>query len=379
MSRSVRDLRDLICVSRLQSRPSDDEIQLSDEEGRVSRAFAAAMSLVDPHHLTGMTQLNLQQPPVSNGDSRQSSAHSTRGPFNQRSPDSGFGTNGFSPESETVYAPVPPPDSKPSGARKKRKKKKHLQVSIGHELPRAAPLPPVRSISQTFVSPSLSSSDEVDTESTPIYSGRNTSPEQAPDNFDDILIYIDANLLSEWLTIANKQVSDLTQWCHRGDNYIQFAHFWLAQFPDRQRQDLIRMERDIIMDHMRVAFAVGRDQGKVTHQYLDNFCKAVFREYPRRLSRSMGAFLFLDHLDVLTSERTEAYKLLLTDVTCHTRMRQHAQWTLALRAFALASVWHGVVGFFRKLHTGPAGGLPIPVATIAKQNPQPQRMDQAIR
>lgn len=372
MSRSVRDLRDLICVSRLQTRPSDDEAMLSDEEGRVSRAFAAALSFAEPQ-------------PCSSTDSRQSSAQSTRGRFNHKSPDSGFGTNGVSPETETysaVHAPIPPSSQKPTSPRKRRKKKKKgLALAVGHELPRAAPLPPVRSVSQTSPQ-SSSSSDEVDPVSTSVSSARrgyHSPTNQDGQNFDDMLVYIDASLISEWLAQANAQVTELTTWCHRGDNYVEFAHFWLSQFPEMQRIDLIRMEREIVMDHLRLAFRVGRDQGRVSHQHIEAFCKAVFREYPRRLSRSMGAFLFLDHLDILTSERTDAYKLLLTDVTCNTRTQQHAQWTLAMRAFSLASIWHNVLAFFRTLHSGMSSGLPVPISSIAKQDPQPQRMEQAIR
>lgn len=50
---------------------------------------------------------------------------------------------------------------------------------------------------------------------------------------------------------------------------------------------------------------------------------------------SKGAHLFLDYLDVLTSERATAYRRLLSDVKCGTKVKQYAQWLLAIRSFSL--------------------------------------------
>lgn len=367
MSRSVRDLRDLICVSRLQGRISDDEGVLSDDEGRVSRAFAAVLSFGDVGAGKGR-------------ESSQSSPDSLQGSMcMQKSSDSGFATNGQSPESDIVeggtptppteppcITPTPPSDSKPDDQRRRRKKKrKGVSVSIGHSLPLSAPLPPVGS--SPAADPSHGSSSPLR-----LHDGK---------NFDDILVYIDASLIAEWLAQANQQVSELSAWCHTADNAAHFMHFWLSEIPDAQRAQLIRMERDIICDHLMLAFRVGREQGHVTTEQVDAFGCAVFREYPRRLSRSRGAFVFLDTLDVLISERTEAYKLLLTDVTCGTRIQQHAQWTLAMRAFALASVWHGVLTFYRNVHAGVPCKEPDPkaAALASMQDTRPQRMMQAIR
>lgn len=377
MSRGVRDLRDLICVSRLTYRDSDEEI-FSDDD-RLARDF---------------NSLSLSR---EYSDSRESSATSNRSA--NRVSDSGFAT-GISPEQDSLASQ--PTNEVLNGTksktnnRKKRKKKKppqvHSEVSMGHELPKARPLPPVRSNSVI----SSSSDDESHDITTPlprnIPMGRNRmganfkAHQKRPRDgkFDDILTYLDANIVAEWLSRANDMVSDLSLWCHTGENFVQFAHFYISDFPDMQRQEILQMEYGIFMDELGLAYAVGRESGKVKYSDLTYLASAVLREYPSKLLSSKGAFLFLDHLDVLSSERAEPYKKLLSDVKVSTGNKQYAQWLLGTRAFALGSLWFAVVGFYRKL-LGRDGALSENVPTTAqmrtltkKDNTQ-HRLMQAMR
>ena len=71
MSRGIKDLRELICVSRLTIRDSDeDEIPISDDEGRMSRFGSLSISSE-----------------TSGSESRQSSAKSNKGQGSRISPD----------------------------------------------------------------------------------------------------------------------------------------------------------------------------------------------------------------------------------------------------------------------------------------------------
>ena len=64
----MKDLRELICVSRLTIRDSDEELDFGDEDGRLSRALQdLGLSSVDGSTSRGPLSL-----------SRQSSAQSTR-------------------------------------------------------------------------------------------------------------------------------------------------------------------------------------------------------------------------------------------------------------------------------------------------------------
>jgi hypothetical protein len=77
--------------------------------------------------------------------------------------------------------------------------------------------------------------------------------------------------------------------------------------------------------------------------------KAVFREYPIQLLSFRGAYLLLNYIDVLSSDRhDEEYKKLLSDVKCRTVNKQYAQWLLSIRSFALINLCWSVIKFFRK-------------------------------
>ena len=339
MSRGVKDLRDLICVSRLTIRGSDEECY-SDDDGRLS-------------HTSNSTCVSSgsDQP-----DSRVCSAESDRPIL--KTPDSGFGTNGNSQESlkssidgdqaGLERKPHPPVAQKPiAGARRKKKKKKRNPGILppAHELPKATPLPPVNIKSQSDTPPS--SEDE---EAHVVLPTTKPTPDPFKNgNFDGLLVYMDPNMVSECLENANKTVSDLTNWIHTGENYVHFAHFWLTDFLDKNKLDIFQLEYSILSDQLQLSFASGRDSGKVKQQHLNSFLNAVLKEYPGKLLSSKGAHLFLNYLDLLTSERHDAYRKLLSDVRCSTRNKQYAQWILAVRAFALVSIWTAVVNFFRRL------------------------------
>ena len=429
MSRGPRDLRDLICVSRLTFQESDEEI-ISDDE-RLATDF-------DTVSLDSSGSC----------DSRQGSAVKSKAPIGQRiSPDSGCIANGESPPS----APVNNDELKLdlSGLQKKkskktRRKKKGLQIEPPrHELPKQAPLPPVgRSISEissarslsrtsndsgkvtptpqsheTFGYPSSSSGSthgegsatptpkirirelenpkpccsvepDVDAESVPI-KPKKTKAGQKPTqsvskpesgDFDEMLCFMDATVVSSWLTRANNCVSELSTYIHADDNFVQFAHFWLTDFPDIQKREIFELELEILREELGFAFSVGRDQRKITQHDISNLIGAIFREYPVKLLSSKGNFLFLDYLDVLSSERTQKYKKLLSDVKCSTKNRQYAQWVLATRSFTLVSMWSAIVNFYRNLlgKHGSTEGLPIP-NVHSNRNIYEKRLFQALK
>ena len=401
MSRGIKDLRELICVSRLTIRDSDeDEISISDGEGRMSRFGSLSISSE-----------------TSGSESRQSSAKSNKGQGSRISLDSGFSTNGISPEGdftghkqlklrtdvssvlqEAGHLPHPP------SSKKKNKKRKGKQVldtlPAMHELPKSKPLPPLRSMSQSKGSTDTDSTDDCAETSEPIPSalapttssslssrnhakssgGKLTANVQVV-KFDHMLTYLDATLVSEWLLNSNEVVGEMTKWCHQKENYVQFAHFWLSEMPQLQRQEILKLEYSIVMDQFNLAFAPGRDVNQIKYKDIVHFTQAVFREYPANLFSSKGSYTFLNYLDILTSQRTSEYKKLLTDVRCSTRIRQHAQWTLACRAFCLVSVWSAVLKFYRTLQSDTSGNsLPQPsFVSNAEGTLNHHRMYHAIR
>ncbi len=365
MSRGIKDLRELICVSRLTIRDSDEEIIISDDEGgRISRFNYSAFD--EEGRISRFNYPGFSYQSSSTDTSRQSSAQSQRG-RSQNSPDSGISTaNGISPDGDILrlsksgsisgipagepqHVPAPPQGKK----KKKKRQRSHKEVKIldtlptMHELPKPKPLPPVRTDSFSpppeSSSPSVYSSDEDCAETSepiktpvppqnPAFSrsamfsrvrGAKPSASSVPlskGNFDYMLTFLDATLISEWLSISNEAVVDITSWCQKGENYVRFAHFWLSEMPPMQRQEILKLEYSILIDQFQLAFASGRDVGQVKYKDLVHFMQAVFKEYPAGLFSSKGSHMFLNYLDVLTSERTEEYKKLLTDAKCSTKV-----------------------------------------------------------
>ncbi|XP_005093860.2 uncharacterized protein LOC101861107 [Aplysia californica] len=385
MSRGIKDLRDLICVSRLTFHESEEEY-ISDNERRLSREISS-LSLTS----------NLESPCTTNG------LPSAR----VVSPDSGFVTNG-SPSvglSNSLTASAdcflsgdgvfvtdlgegdgtPRVKTLPAGTasftrsqKKKRRKRGALPTEpTRHELPRSQPLPPVSKIPG---SPVVSEHEIFSTSSIERVKSAASSRPKVRVNFDDMLTFMDATIVANWLTRSNDSLHELTVFCEKGDNFVRFAHFWLNDFPDLQKRDIFSMEYDFLLEEMTLAFAVGRESGAVVRRDLLDMCGAVFKEYPVTLLGAKGPHLFLNYLDILASEKHEQYRVLLADVRCSTSNRQYAQWLLATRSFALVNVWSSIINFYRNLiGDGASQGLPIHELCSSDENVQHRRMLQAIR
>lgn len=337
MSRGVRDLRDLICVSRLTFRASDDEEEIISDDERMSRDF---------------DRVSLSSATSTGTDGLTTTDHHI-------SPDSGCVTNGSTPP-DTAVDPAEinkPEETKPTfitntkidRPRKKKRKEKWKQVDTlppRHEFPKKMPLPPVRPVSSN----SSVSELDVDNVSQPILGKKKPSqPDVSSGNFDNMLCYMDATVVSNWLTRANTAVIELTKFCNSNDNFVQFAHFWLSDFPDLQKKDIFELEHSILLEELGFAFAVGREQRKVSHRDLLDLIGALFREYPKKILSAKGPYMFLNYLEFLSSEKKADYKKILSDVKCSTKNKQYAQWLLATRSFALVSMWSAIVNFYRNL------------------------------
>ncbi|XP_072168065.1 uncharacterized protein [Diadema setosum] len=319
MTRSVKDLRDLICVSRLTIRDSDDEDDLD-----LSRPLSSLSIFGEKSSGIG-----------GNGDFIQMPNHQGR---HQR-----FTNDGFA-------VPRPPPGNKGgarvrSGKRPQSAKSKSLSNNSAFNFRKdVAPLPPVKGTSR----PGSGSSSGSD---------KSGSGEAAQTNFDTILQFIAEDVVKEWLQRTTDMLNDLTSWCSDVDHFVDFAQFWLTEFPDNQRLEIYKLEIGIIADELMAAFGDAYKKGKVCPADLNKIMTAILKEYPTKLCSGQGPHVFLDILDTITSQKTQAYKQLLTAVRVSTRNRTHAQCLLALRAFALLSIWTSIVGFYRRVTGSISAGL----------------------
>jgi hypothetical protein len=99
-------------------------------------------------------------------------------------------------------------------------------------------------------------------------------------NFDQMLTYIDASVVSEWLNRANRSLRKMHHWHQdnrdlydkpnktpqdqiKYESFIHFANFWLgcnktSKLDHRQRRQLLEMEYSIICDEVIQAFQIGK-------------------------------------------------------------------------------------------------------------------------
>lgn len=288
MSRGVKDLRELICVSRLTARSSDDESSDNSD-----------ISLECLEYDTSFKYLHSNNP--ANFD-EEYLATSSRG-------------------SNSDPSPIDGRNSSDSDIKCLSSINGNINKSVKGR-PNSKPLPPIAS----------------------------DKPRQKPKNFDDILKFLDPDLITEFLETSCCKIAKLKNWCFQQNNFIKFSHFWLSEMPGLERHNIISMEYSIFIDYLKLAFCIQQNSSDISFGNVMNFANGVLHEYPKKLFSSRSSYLFLDYLDVMISERDADYKQLLSYTHCSTSNKQFAQFILILRAFALINIWSAIVNFYQSLH-----------------------------
>ncbi|XP_077173115.1 salivary gland specific protein SAGSIN1 isoform X3 [Paroedura picta] len=173
------------------------------------------------------------------------------------------------------------------------------------------------------------------------------SPEKDP--FEKMFSCFDSGAVAGWQRKARGFMRDLGTWSCLGVNFVQFAHFWLSELQQNQKQQLLELELRIIEDKLCLALRQGSDSRELQPLDFNAVLAAALSEYPTGLVSSQTASIFLDYLNFMSSERTPGYKKMLSSVQYTTQNVQLAQWLLAVRAFVLASLWHAIVKFYKAL------------------------------
>ncbi|CAM5086834.1 unnamed protein product [Natator depressus] len=172
------------------------------------------------------------------------------------------------------------------------------------------------------------------------------SPERG--RLDKVFNHFDSTFVTDWLEKAYRSISDLGVWCCTGDNFVHFAHFWLSELQYNQKRQLLELEMGIIEDELQLAFLEELDS-ELQPSDLHSILAATLSEYPMGLLSNQKLHIFLDYLNVMSSEQTTGYKKMLSSVKYTTNNPQVTQWLLAVRAFVLANLWHAVVKFYKAL------------------------------
>ena len=334
--RTVKDLRDLINVSRLTYRESDDEndenpryLNENDDDFDYDTILTMNSSLNNNHSIINKSRM----PVLNNVSSSTNTASSllfpvSKGNFN-------FMVPNMSKESPLTSAslinksksdqiqsrnsllsskdllldrnsipklslsnfkkPLPPLQSKNSKNKddfKESNSNDNHDESFIEENPKR---PQIQSSDTRKLKMSiepLGMSDEENNDEKPV---RKTMDVNAG-NFDYILLYVDASVVSEWLNRTNRSLKKMFKW-HRDnkdsyfndetnskkllkyESFIRFCNFWLGGgtsfgsstnkelngnkqkglFSEKQRRNLIEMEYSIICDEVVQAFQIGKN------------------------------------------------------------------------------------------------------------------------
>jgi hypothetical protein len=310
LCRNLKELRELICLSRLDYNRDEDILDTSDsDDPSVSPKFQAEY-----------------------GSDIRPQSHRCRNHYsgNMETPDSGIdqGTSFGSSCSEVDESL----NSRGSSMHWRHLGKGHGSRSstsscrVSNVLPSLRPLTPIRAAS-------------------PLPDASNRC---SPLEFEFMFNSIDTGIVSDWLQEANDVVAKLSNWNKVSENFVSFAHFWLSQISGSDRLSLIRLEYGILLDQLAAAFP---SEFPVKSHHIRALAEAVFHEFPRRILSTGGIHLVLSHLDILMlSQRDSQFCKLLSDIHCSTNCRQHTEIVLAMRAFAITSMLSAFVNFYCKLH-----------------------------
>lgn len=160
------------------------------------------------------------------------------------------------------------------------------------------------------------------------------------DHIEKLFHCFDGTAATGWLEKAHNLISDLGAWSCAGDNFVHFAHFWLSELQFNQKHQLLELEMGVIEDEVRLAFLETKESQPLD---LNSILAAVLSEYPTGLVNNQNPYVFLDYLNLMSAEGTAGYKHMVSNVQYTTKNPQIAQWLLAIRAFALANLWHAIV------------------------------------
>lgn len=160
------------------------------------------------------------------------------------------------------------------------------------------------------------------------------------DHFEKLFHCFDGAAATNWLEKAHVLIGNLGAWSLSRDNFVHFAHFWLSELHINQKNQLLELEMGVIEDEVRLAFPEAKESQPLD---LNSILATVLSEYPTGLVNNQNPYVFLDYLNLMSSEGTAGYKQMLSSIQYTTKNPQIAQWLLAMRAFALANLWHAIV------------------------------------
>lgn len=164
-------------------------------------------------------------------------------------------------------------------------------------------------------------------------------------NFDVLFQFLDGTIIATWLEICNRTLKDLNYFMEL--HLVDFIQFFLTDLPFIKYTQLLDLEFSILLDHFKCAFRSGFTLGHLDDIDLQHLAKSVVKEYTGKLKNvKSGPSHMLNIITAFCNDRKETHHKLLKDIVCHSSDKKNIQWLLAIRAFSLLSFVSGILKFY---------------------------------
>ena len=169
-------------------------------------------------------------------------------------------------------------------------------------------------------------------------------------NFDNLFPYLDTTIINGWLEELNSKLEYINKLMKKPNNFLEFANFFLVDLPSEKYKELLDLEFSIVLDQLKYAFHAGFSEDAINLKDLHTLATSVIKEYPKKLKKEKkGPELLLNITLIFCSEKDETYRKLLRNVNCFTDNKLYIQWLLAIRAFGLIGFITGIFKFFENI------------------------------
>eukprot|EP00040_Diaphanoeca_grandis_P030120 m.177548 g.177548 ORF g.177548 m.177548 type:complete len:426 (+) comp31897_c0_seq1:230-1507(+) len=167
-------------------------------------------------------------------------------------------------------------------------------------------------------------------------------------NLDNTMACLNPDFIPDWLVRSTTLMTDFQSWWSEDHNAISFQHFWLSEFKDSKRKELLEMEYELLVEEIKMGFGEGLQVERVTEMDVATLMRAILREYPSQFGSGDDGTSFIDLILVLGNPKTPEFRMMLSDVKCSTNNPVYAQWLLAMRSFAMITMITAVSTFYRR-------------------------------
>jgi len=162
------------------------------------------------------------------------------------------------------------------------------------------------------------------------------------ERLDTVLQLFDRSVVLVWLEQTKRSVTDISDWCAEEENFVRFAHFWLSEFPPARRCSMFEFEYGLLRE--KIAASCGSKQPPA--EDIASSLSAILHEFPEgRLNGLADAYVFLEHLEALAERRKRNSLLAAGTYSLHSR--QHYGCLLAVRSYAIVSIWSAILDKYR--------------------------------